>query len=393
MKKSDILPALMTLVFSAVFFVAVWMVRNMNEESPIVLSDVYFGNSWAIPMSENTLTTLPQFSHLAFAEAPQKDHEYLSQFASVSRAFKLLFSEEIEKREEYGTWLWTPVLQMDEDYMRSIISEAKSEGVNVIYQSVDSYLDIFVMPEGPEKQEFHKKFSDMLNQFIALANENGLEVDAEAGWRNWVQEKHGYKPFAIVNFVMDFNRTSAHKFRGFQYDVEPYLLPEFAWDEAGKKIVLQKFVKLVDNTLYYLQDSDLKFSIVLPDFYDKRDKATPKFEYKARKDFVFRHLLNVLEKREGSSVIIMSYRNFAEGHGGSIDVTKNEMKTARQGRFNTRIIVAQETGNVPPPYITFHHTSRNYFKEEIGKLRSAFSSHRNWGGLAIHYANAYFTLK
>jgi hypothetical protein len=89
----------------------------------------------------------------------------------------------------------------------------------------------------------------------------------------------------------------------------------------------------------------------------------------------------------------MSYRNFAEGKDGSIEVSRNELRTAIGITNRTKVIIAQETGNFPPPYITFHGTSKDRFESEISKIDEAFRHQNNFGGFAIHYLNSYLALK
>ena len=393
--KYKVAPVIFTLVLSfGIFGLSLFL----QKEKPIVasnLTDLHVAQYSDQNITPNAIDKDSRFERLVFA-TPQKDSaNYMpDQFATALRAFKMLFTSEIEKtQEEYGTWVWTPILQMTDEYMNEIVLGAEREDINTIYLSIDSYLDIYVLPEGSLKQEKRNEFMATLDKFLTLAKEKKIAVDAEAGWRNWAEPGHTYKPLAILNFVKEFNATSRIGFRGLQYDIEPYLLPEYKASDGGKKVVLQRFLKLVDHSVYYLKDQDLKFSVVVPDFYDKRDKMTPKFEYQGKKDFAFKHLLNILEERSGSSIIIMSYRNFAEGKDGSISVSANELKTTKRGRFSSNIIIAQEVGNVLPPYITFHNTSKEYFSAEVGKLRSSFATHRNFQGLAIHYANPYLELK
>ena len=345
-------------------------------------------------ITENAKVKDERFVHIAFAPASHKANVLVpDQFANVYRAFKSLFAEHEMPVQEHGTWVWTPIMQMTPEYMSSIIIGAKQEGVDVIYLSIDSYLDIFSLDHIEAKQTKRLIFENILKQFIYLASKEGIEVDAEAGWRNWAESGHTYKPFAIVNFVKEFNASNEHKFRGLQYDVEPYLLAEYHENDDGKGRVLERFVKLVDETASYLAGSGLKFSVVVPEFYDKRDDMTPKFKYNSRKDFAFGHLLNILEDLPDSALIIMSYRNFAEGEDGSIEVSENELKSAKRGGYKTNIVIAQETGDVLPPHITFYNTSRLHLKSEVAKLESAFSAHRNFAGIAIHYANAYLELR
>ena len=331
----------------------------------------------------------PEFASLAF---PAKESESLipEQLAAVGRVVISWFESPGEKEEEHGSWIWTPTMQMSPEYIESILSRSKKEGVNVIYLSIDSYLDIFTMEKGLERERQKQLFTDKIRYFIKSANQKGIEVDAEAGWQNWAEAGNEYKGLAIVNFVKNFNDSEEEKFRGFQYDVEPYLLEEYKEDPAP---VLKRFATLVDKTEKFIGESDLRFSVVVPDFFDEKDKMTPKFSYAGRRASIFKHLLNILERRENSSIIIMSYRNFAEGKDGSIEVTENEMKTAKKGRYSTQIIVAQEVGDVPPPYITFHNTSKTHLEQEVAKIQSAFSPSANFGGLAIHYINAYLDLR
>src|SRR3989344_916586 len=344
-------------------------------------------------VTEEVRESRPQFAEIAFAELPPKDNKILpGQFATVFRAFKrLLKAEDSEDlRQEYGTWLWTPTLLIDDKYTETIISDLAERGVNTVYISINSYVDIFVLENDELKKTRKKKFENILENFIKKANEKGIIVDAVAGWQNWAEVGHTYKPFAVANFVKDFNAKSSYRFRGFQYDVEPYLLTEF---QTEPEKPLKNFVKLVDDTKTFFAGSGISFSVVIPDFFDKKDSMTPTFSYRGRRDSVFGHLLEILEDSTDSRIIIMSYRNFADGKDSSVAVSKNEMNTAKRGVYSTKIIIAQETGEFPPPYITFHGTSKSYFTQEIGKLQGVFLSHPNYAGLAVHYANSFLELK
>ena len=345
-------------------------------------------------ITPKAIETNPTFKNIAFDIPPkEKNYFFIHQIAAVFKSFKSVISqkEKTEKNQrEYGSWIWTPIMQMTPDYVEKTLSDAKTNGVNVIYLSIDSYLDIFTMEKGAERERQKDIFTNKLKDFITRANAKGIAVDAEAGWRNWAEGDNIYKGFAIVNYVKNFNVTNQNKFRGFQYDVEPYLLDDY---EENKETILRNFVELVDKTVYFLKDSDLYFSVVVPDFYDEKDDFTPKFSYNGKKESAFKHLLNILEKKENSSIIIMSYRNFAEGDDGSIEVSNNEMQTAKKGKYDTKIIIAQETGDFPPPYITFHNTSKKYFDNELKKINNAFDDHPSFGGIAVHYVNAFLALR
>lgn len=344
-------------------------------------------------ITPNAIITNKKFKDIAFESTVPKNYPLKNHMATVVRSFKhwtFFLSKKEKLIEEKGTWLWTPTMQMTEEYMDSIIQGAKENNINTIYLSIDSYLDIFSMPEGNEKNKQKELFSEKLTYFIAEANKMGIEVDAEAGWKNWAENEHTYKPFTIVGFVKEFNSKNKIGFRGFQYDIEPYLLENY---ETEKDLVLKNFVALVDQTQSFLEDTDIKFSVVIPSFFDKKDKLTPKFSYGGNADYVFGHIMNILERRDGGSIIIMSYRNFALGDDGAIAISKNEMRTARSRAYDTKVIIAQETSDVPPPYITFHRTSKDHFLDQVSKIRNAFDSYNNFGGIAVHFANSYLALE
>lgn len=292
------------------------------------------------------------------------------------------------KQPEKGTWLWTPTLTMTPVYWNSVITSAKKNGIHTIYLSIDTYLDIYVMPDGPEKEKKKEAFDHILESFIATAHKNNITVDAEAGWRNWAEPGNEYKAFAIVDYVVAFNATHAEKFRGFQYDIEPYLLSSYAKD---KKTVLRNFVNLVNKTTARLGRSDVAFSVVIPDFYDGPSGETPRFLYGWNYNYTLNHLLNVLERRPSSQLIVMAYRNQSGGTDGSIDISRDEILTAND--YHTKIIVAQETGDVSPPSLTFYRTSLSSLNTEIQNIQEAFAKDESYHGIAIHYINTLMELK
>lgn len=387
------------LLAGAVFVVFAGVVFVSTKESSFLVQSVPHSNKVdtrislraSQPINATAIVGNRELKNLTFDAIPGvKLSLFKDQIAAVVKTLKSLAEPETKGPEEHGTWLWTPTMQLTPEYSEEILSGSAQNGINVVYLSIDSYLDIFTMPKGPERERLKAEFGSKLTDFIKRANEKGIAVDAEAGWQNWTEPEHTFKAFAVVNYVKNFNENSEYKFRGFQYDVEPYLLEAFAEDPAS---VLHRFVELVDKTERFLGESDLRFSVVIPDFYDEKDKFTPKFTYQKNKAAVFKHLLNVLDQRANSSIIVMSYRTFADGHDGSIEISQNEMQTALRGNHTTKVIIAQETGDVPPPYITFHRTSKEHLNKQIGRLQQTFGKNENFGGIAIHYVNSLLTLK
>lgn len=332
-------------------------------------------------ITKNAIATDQRFKNLATFDK----ENYL---ASVANSLQTNPQTPEASQSEKGVWLWTPTLYLTPEYRDSVIAGAKKNGIRNIYLSIDSYLDIYVMPESPEKETLQKEFDRTLENFIAMAHENNMTVDAEAGWRNWAEPGNEYKAFAVVDYARQFNATHTEKLRGLQYDIEPYLLASYPTD---KKTVLRNFVDIVNRTVTRLNNSDLRFSVVIPDFYDRESGETPRFLYGWRYSYTLTHLLNALERRPGSTLLVMAYRNQSEGTDGSIEISRDEIFAANN--YHTKVIVAQETGDVAPPSITFYKTSLSSLNTQLRNIQEEFSNNKSYGGLAIHYINALLELE
>ena len=87
----------------------------------------------------------------------------------------------------------------------------------------------------------------------------------------------------------------------------------------------------------------------------------------------------------------MSYRNRTAGLNGSIEISRNEIETAN--KFRSKIVIAQETSEVEPAYITFFNTSKSLYDSEINLLQNRFRGEKSYGGIATHYINSVLELK
>lgn len=331
-------------------------------------------------ITENARISNPELKSITFSN---KTSLLGNAISSVKKSNHITFNT-----EENGSWLWTPILQITPDYTNMIIQESKRKGVKNIYLSIDSYLDIYVLPDGKEKDLLLNKFDSIIREFIGIASNNGITVDAEAGWRNWAETGNSYKAYATLNYAVYFNKKYKEKFRGFQYDIEPYLLDYY---EENRKSVLGNLVNLIDESVAWLDGSDLLLSVVIPEFYDETYPETPKIFYAGKTLSPAEQILRVLDKREGSKLIIMSYRNFSRGENGVIDITKNEIDIAN--KYSSKIIIALETGDVEPPYITFYNTRKSHYNRQLGYLKEEFEDENSYGGIATHFVNSFIELR
>jgi hypothetical protein len=234
-----------------------------------------------------------------------------------------------------------------------------------------------------------KIYSDALEAFVKTANQNGIAVDAEAGWRDWAEPSERYKAYTIVDYLISYNNTRSTKIRSLQYDVEPYLLATYNTNKIAR---LSNFVGLIDETVKKMSGNNLKLSIVIPHFYDDTQKWTPAFNYGGVTDYTFNHLVRIMDKKEGSMIILMSYRNFALGDNGSIEISNAEINLTSEIGHGTKVIVAQETGNVDPGFVTFFGLSKQEYLNQISIINKTFEQKSGFGGIAVHYIDPFLEL-
>lgn len=342
-----------------------------NNYYPVQYSDSH--------ITQNAIVSDPKFKNVSYFEKSNL-------LSNVISSFKKTEIYQSPNKQEKGTWLWTDILKITPEYRDFIISEAKKEGINSIYISIDTYLDIFVMNDGIQKTEKQKQFDGILRDFIKKAKKNGISVDAEAGWRNWAEEGNTYKAFAILDYVEEFNLKYEEKFRGIQYDIEPYMLTDF---KEKNKEIMGNFISLVDQ-INSRVSNNLELSFVIPEFYDGVDGRTERFLYGLNYDFAFDHMLRILNKRGNNKIIVMAYRNFADGIDGSVSISKDEIE--RANKYNVKLVLAQEFGEIEPKIYTFFDTSKRYYEKHIDEIEKSFSGEKSFGGIASHYINAFIEL-
>jgi uncharacterized repeat protein (TIGR01451 family) len=297
----------------------------------------------------------------------------------------------IQKGKEQGMWVWSFPSQMNTTAGTEQMKAIASQGFNAVYITIDDYLDIAALPEGANKNTQKAAYFLNLNKFIKTAHGLGIAVDVEGGWKDWAYLANRWKGFALIDAAKEYNAAYPNaKIRAFQYDVEPYLLSEY---ETNKAKVLTEFVEFTDQSVNRLAGSDIKFSMAIPHFYDKNQAWTPTITYGGVTTHTFSHLLRILEKKPGSMILLMSYRDYFEGAGGTKEIALAEIQEASTGGYSTLVLVGQETGNVDPAYVTFYGSTKTVVLNMLGTISSAFGSYSNYGGTATHYIDSFLAMR
>lgn len=294
-------------------------------------------------------------------------------------------------KKEFAIWVWDSPIRMTQTHAGRVISISKRNGFNTIYLTVDDYLRILDIRDKEERETEKKNYMEALAAFIRASATQDIRVKVVGGAKDWALEENRWKGYALIDFVQEYNQKYPKaQIVGLQYDVEPYLLSDYDYD---KKRILREFVEFVDESARRMKDMDTEFSIVIPHFYDSEQKWTPSFLYKRHNDHTFTHLLRALKQKENTAIIIMSYRNFFEESNGTKQISEAEFKEASAGGYTTKIILAQETGNVSPSYVTFYDYPKVSLFDALSEIQSYFGKYENFGGVAVHYFDSFLKME
>lgn len=287
--------------------------------------------------------------------------------------------------KEYGVWFWSSASATPWATSRSLIDQAQAAGFNAIYLTVGDYLKIAAMAPGPARATAARAYAAAVDQFVSYANQKGMAVDALSGAANWAEPGYIQYPFEIYEWAAAYNSHHAARLRHVQYDIEPYKLAAYNTNWVN---VMWRYIDLV-NQLVANDTADIGIEMTIPFFYDRTKTLT----YNGRTGTPFSLLLLALDKRPGDAMVMLDYRNYAQGTGGSIDLSARQMAQASQSRHITKIIIAQECSNVSPAYITFYDTGKDYLASQLSLIDSAYAGSAAFGGIAIEYINTYLQLR
>jgi len=294
-------------------------------------------------------------------------------------------------KKEFGIWVWDSPVKMTSAYAKQVLTVSKKNGFNAIYLTIDDYLPLTEIKDEEERQKQIASYMKSLEVFVSAAKSSGIEVDVVGGSKDWAIKENRWKGYALIDFVKHYNESYPNaRVRNLQYDVEPYLLSDY---DSEKEVILKEYVEFIDESTKRMKNVPAGFSIVIPHFYDKDQKWTPSYTYNGEKAYTLTHLLRVLSQKDKTEIIIMSYRNFFAEENGTKQISQSEIKEAAEGNYKTKIIIAQETGNVSPAYVTFHDYPKVSLFDALSEIQDHFGSSQSFGGTAVHYFDSFMKLE
>ncbi|MEI8175348.1 MAG: hypothetical protein WCG78_00585 [Candidatus Omnitrophota bacterium] len=220
-----------------------------------------------------------------------------------------------------------------------------------------------------------------LRAFLAAAHSRGMIIDFLSGDKSWAVPQSEQTGETLADAVIAFNLggTSAQRFDGIHYDVEPYLLRtkengdllDWRYDQG---IIWSTYLTLLSNcqskvvTYNASYSPAMRFGVAIPFWYDIGVTPGPK------------EIVDIVDY-----IAVMGYRDTAAGI-----VTADTGLVQYAATKNKKVYVAIEASHPTdttdfPPSTTFYEEGNAALEAAFGGVYSAFFGYSSYAGIAVHY--------
>ncbi len=201
--------------------------------------------------------------------------------------------------------------------------------------------------------------------FVDQAHQAGLLVVAMAGDPTWALQTNDWQ--AWIDEVAAFGA-----FDGIVADVEPYLLPEWL-TKRDRNRVIRSYLRGLES----MATTGMPTAAAVPFWWD--DPA-----YRRGKLLLIEHVMARVD-----AVVVMAYRDHADGPDGILDVAATEADLA--DATGTTLIVAVQTAP-DLDKVTFFEEGRAQLEVELAAVAATWGERPSYGGFAIHYFRSFQVL-
>jgi hypothetical protein len=160
-------------------------------------------------------------------------------------------------------------------------------------------------------------------------------------------------------------------FDGVVFDVEPYL--HWMWSTKQNRLI-RTYLRGLDQAVH--RAGDLPVLAAVPFWFDE-------IEYR-RQPLVER----VVSATDG--IVVMAYRDHAEGVDGIIDLAATEAALAAS--LGRTFVIGVETGPVGLDKVSFAEEGSLAMETELAVVTAAFAATPGYAGVAIHHYASYSTM-
>lgn len=319
----------------------------------------------------------------------------LSANSPSSTQSKQFVSGTLPENYSNGAWIWESPRNLGIDEFARMMQFAQHNNIKTVYLFIEDYLGIIEDPKlNDEKREQKlKELNTKVARLLAIAREHDVEVEGLAGNVDWAEFGHEYIPETLLEYVLEFNRTNSEKFAGMQFDIEFYNQSNFKRSKSRYTVNYLNLIKELKAQVTASGQADFRLGLAVPHGLEREDGLVPEVDFDSKVQNVFSHLLDILTETN-SYLVIMAYRNFAQGNNGSIEISEDAVNLAEKASQQARdkqfkIYIGMETVDVSPQHITFYDKSKVDVHNAAADITNKFKDKSVYGGIAIHTLSAY----
>jgi len=286
-----------------------------------------------------------------------------------------------------AAWLWVGPESMTDDEMELWLSKAQGWGITELYVNVG------ILAEADQLNQFESK----LKRFVEKAGVRGIEIQGLAGDPGWADSTDFFRPLRVVHQAAEYNQENPDsKLAGIQFDVEFYNHPAYVQDREKWILGYLDLVKTVSDAAAdsaVIGGAEFKIGWAVPFWIDQSSVNLPEVTWRGTRATTLQHLVAASERKAGTYLASMAYRNRAHGWGGTIEVIRREMDYLEEIRPEMKIIIGQDTARGEGGKTTFWGKTDQELKREMTSVASSYQTYNVFGGMAIHSLESYAQLK
>jgi hypothetical protein len=244
-------------------------------------------------------------------------------------------------------WVWDQNAIVDEAAREELFTFAADKGINTLFIFAFS-----LIRENPEA----------LRRFIDLAGKQGFRVEFVAGAPEWAWQANHYIPLSFLRDTFEFSKSlpANHQLTGVVFDLEPYAVAPNDWP-------ISEYLDLLEKLMETAQGSELTITVAVPFWFDIDDLRQP---YRGVEQPLSQVIINMADR-----VLIMDYRDFADGGDGLISNIENEMAYAAAVGKPLIMGVKRTVTSLIPPRLRFvkkvkRRSTGSYLRSKLPMVRA-----------------------
>ncbi|MEQ8188070.1 MAG: hypothetical protein ABRQ39_08880 [Candidatus Eremiobacterota bacterium] len=227
--------------------------------------------------------------------------------------------------------------------------------------------------------------TDKIGRLISDISVINVRVYALDGSKDYALPEYHASVLETVDEIIQYNEQAetCEKFYGIQYDIEPYLLPEFKTEKQGW--ILENYIELLTKISDKTSGNGLAFSVAIPFWFDSPDPCTKEIRtvtVGGVKKPLVEYIIEVTD-----NIAIMDYRTVAYGNNGIIALAQNELAYA--SLKNKKVFIGLETKPLTEENLTFASTGLTTMKSVMEEAKKKLIEYDSFSGFAIHEYRSY----